>query len=408
MDDAGYPERRLLIVSAGNVDAMAGGYLERCDTTSVEDPAQAWNALTIGAYTELATIPASAGPTWTPLAPAGDLSPWSSTSLTFSAAWPLKPDVVFEGGNIAHDGNGQHSDRFAELQLLTTHHDLMQRAFTLTCMTSAACAQAARFTATIVAEYRDLWPETIRALTVHSAQWTTAMKTHLQGDSRKRSRERLIRRYGFGVPNLEKALRSANDALTLIVQGTIRPFNDGKMREMHVHELPWPTEVLESLGEAPVTLRVTLSYFIEPNPGRRGWKTRHRYCSHGLRFAVKLPTDDIEQFRKSMTHRALAEDEAKPDNASDSMDWYLGEQARNRGSIHSDFWNGTAADLAAKGAIGIYPVSGWWKDLPKRDRSEKGVRYSLVVSIETPTSDVDIWSPVATQVGVPLESSVEL
>jgi len=53
------------------------------------------------------------------------------------------------------------------------------------------------------------------------------------------------------------------------------------------------------------------------------------------------------------------------------MDGYLGEQARNRGSIHSDYWNGMAADLAAKGVIGIYPVSGWRNDLPERDRSEK-------------------------------------
>jgi hypothetical protein len=50
----------------------------------------------------------------------------------------------------------------------------------------------------------------------------------------------------------------------------------------------------------------------------------------------------------------------------------------------------------------VYPVSGWWKDQPKRDRSAKGARYALVVSIETPGVDADIWTPVAQQVGVPL------
>ncbi|MHB8589918.1 MAG: hypothetical protein ACYDA0_13895 [Candidatus Dormibacteraceae bacterium] len=43
-----------------------------------------------------------------------------------------------------------------------------------------------------------------------------------------------------------------------------------------------------------------------------------------------------------------------------------------------------------------------WKERPKRDRSEEGVRYSLIVSIETPGQDVDIWTPVATEVGVPV------
>jgi hypothetical protein len=63
---------------------------------------------------------------------------------------------------------------------------------------------------------------------------------------------------------------------------------------------------------------------------------------------------------------------------------------------------GTAADLAHRGAIAVFPVSGWWKERPQRDRSEEGVRYSLIVSIETPAQDVDIWTPVAAEVGIPI------
>jgi hypothetical protein len=50
-------------------------------------------------------------------------------------------------------------------------------------------------------------------------------------------------------------------------------------------------------------------------------------------------------------------------------------------------------------------VSGWWKDQPKRDRSALGVRYALVVSIDAPEVNVDIWTPVALQVGIPVEVS---
>jgi hypothetical protein len=66
---------------------------------------------------------------------------------------------------------------------------------------------------------------------------------------------------------------------------------------------------------------------------------------------------------------------------------------------------GTAADLAERGHVGVYPVSGWWKDQPARDRSGKGARYALLISISTEATDVDIWTPVATQVGVPVEVS---
>lgn len=45
-------------------------------------------------------------------------------------------------------------------------------------------------------------------------------------------------------------------------------------------------------------------------------------------------------------------------------------------------------------------MSGWWKERKDRDHSERGARYALVVSIETPGVDVDIWTPVAQQIGI--------
>ncbi len=166
---------------------------------------------------------------------------------------------------------------------------------------------------------------------------------------------------------------------------------------------PAPKGALQDLGPEPVTLRVTLSYFVEPNPGRRGWRDRYRYASHGLRFAVKGPTESVDEFRKRLNWQALAEEERRPTTGGDPSDWFLGEQARNKGSLHSDLLTDFAANLADRGVVGVYPVSGWWKDQKGRDRSEQGPPYALIVSIETAAVDVDIWTPVALQVGVPVE-----
>lgn len=73
---------------------------------------------------------------------------------------------------------------------------------------------------------------------------------------------------------------------------------------MHVHELPWPQQVLEDLGEEIVRMQATLSYFVEPSPGRRGWTRRHRYASHGLRFDVKRPTETLDQFLQRLSESA--------------------------------------------------------------------------------------------------------
>jgi hypothetical protein len=394
--------RRLFVLCAGNVDetTLSVAHLERSDTDPVHDPGQAWNALTIGALTEKAVINDPKWGSWQPVARPGELSPWSTTGVTFADEWPIKPDVVFEGGNVVRNAKGEIDFPCPDLSLLSTYFRPADKSFVLSWATSAATAQAARLAALISAEYPTYWPETLRALLVHSAEWSAQMQTHLRGANGKRARAKLVQRYGFGVPSAERALRSANDALTLVAQSGIRPFAEGKMRELHFFDLPWPRNVLAELGATPVRLRITLSYFIEPNPGRRGWRKRHRYASHGLRFDVKGPTESLEEFRKRLNKKALDEDEAKPSTRGDSSEWYLGERARNRGSLHSDILSCNAADLAERGVIAVYPVSGWWKDQPKRDRSDLGARYALVVSIETPGVETDIWTPVAQQVGV--------
>jgi len=172
---------------------------------------------------------------------------------------------------------------------------------------------------------------------------------------------------------------------------------------MKVHALPWPIDELRDLGDISVRMRVTLSYFIEPNPARRGWRRRHSYASYGLRFDVRGATESSDEFVKRLNLMSLAEEEARPTTTADQREWKLGPILRHRGSLHSDLWEGSAADLAQRGEIAIYPVSGWWKEQPTRDRSSLGVPYALIVSIATSETEVDLYTPVAQQVGLPVE-----
>lgn len=392
--------KRLFFVCAGNLRRQPQpNHLAGSDTESIHDPGQAWNAVTVGAFTDRFNIVEQGFAGWTPLAQPGELSPSSTTSLTWEAQWPLKPEIVLEGGNWAVSPSGKDTDCPESLSLLTTHHRPDQRAFSATGDTSAATAQAARIAANIRAAYPDWWDETIRALVVHSARWTKPMRERLEGTTSKTARGQYLRRYGFGVPDERIARRSAANALTLVAQEEIRPFANGKMNEMHLHQLPWPLDVLRALGDQEVQMRVTLSYFIEPNPGNRGWRRRHQYASHGLRFEVKTPTESVEEFRRRINQMAIDESGERPSTESDSADWFLGSVLRGKGSLHHDLWAGTAAELADRGCLAIYPVTGWWKERNERARS---CRYALVVSIDVPNVDVDIYTPVAAQIGVPV------
>lgn len=401
---------RLFFLSAGNVvpqSRWAGG-LDECDTEQVHDPGQSWNALTVGAYTEKVWFDATVYPGQRPIMAAGSLSPASSTSLTWESPWPTKPDIVMEGGNASVDGAGT-VDVPDDLRLLSTYWKPTLRLLTTTGDTSGAAALAARMGAQVLAEYPGLWAETVRALIVHSAQWTQGMHASLPpGLSQQKRKNVLLRRYGWGAPNLGRVLYSATNALTLVAERVIQPFQnvadagkapDVKTKDWHLFSLPWPVGELQALGGTNVELRVTLSYFVEPNPARRGWRARHRYQSYGLRFALQNATESLDEFRARVSKHDQDEDEGLLPGFSEPG-WVLGPQLRDRGSILSDTWTGSAADLAARDHLAIYPVGGWWKDRPAVGRYEEGVRYALVVSIHVPDVDVDIYTPVAVTVGV--------
>ena len=390
---------RLFVISAGNVLVDPGmNYRVRNESEGIHDPGQAWNAVTVGAYTERTRITEPVFNGWSPIARPGELSPSSTTSCIWQPQWPIKPEIVMEGGNMALSPNGKAADFTDSLSLLTTNYKPFVKLFTVTGETSAASAGASRIGAMIWAQYPDFWPETIRALMVHAAEWTPRMREEMNATrSRRRDMEHLLRCFGFGVPNLERALWSAGNALTLIVQDELRPFEREKSNEMRLHTLPWPKQALLDLGSVEVELRVTLSYFIEPNPARRGWERRHRYASHGLRFAVQKPHEEPDDRRKRVNKAARDGDEE-----IDSSDegWLLGRTLREKGSLHHDRWKGTAADLASRESIAVYPVVGWWRERHQLGRWKRAARYALIVSIRTPETGVDIYEPVANQVQV--------
>lgn len=81
----------------------------------------------------------------------------------------------------------------------------------------------------------------------------------------------------------------------------------------------------------------------------------------------------------------------------------FGAQMRSRGSIHSDVWFGNAARLAAKSHIAVFPVGGWWKDWKDAGADLTPVKYALIVSLEVLDDiDVDIYTPIAASIGVPV------
>ena len=400
-------QSRLIVLSAGNTEnAQRHRYPDSSLTDEVHDPGQAWNALTVGGYTDKVQLDTAKYPGWRTIAPKGDLAPSSCTSMEWVKNWPIKPEIVMEAGNMALspvDGAADYIDD--ALQLLSTGHKFaLGKQLISFGDTSAAAALAARLAAMVQGQYTDYWPETVRALIVHSAQWTEAMKSRFQPLRTQDHYRQLLRYCGYGVPNSDDLFWSAQSALTLIAQDGLQPFfKEGsqiKTRDINLHALPWPTEVLQALPEeTQVEMKVTLSYFIEPNPGERGWANKYRYASHGLRFDVRRPLESLDAFQQRVGQQAHDEESRpKRQTVKESGKWTLGENLRKLGSIHSDTWHGSAAELAERGYIAVYPVLGWWKERANLQRWGKRARYALIVTIKTPGVETDIYTPVVNKI----------
>ena len=391
---------RLFTVSAGNTDQNSFGndeYLATCDLeeNEIESPAQAWNAVCVGAYTEKCLLPVGEG---TPLAPAGDLSPCSRTASWFSH-WPIKPDVVLEGGNWVVSGPPPPMGHQA-LLMLTTTREFPQRAFTTCGDTSGATALAARALSEIWTDYPDLWPETIRALFVGSARWTSSMRSHLPANPAKGDYTPIFRRYGYGVPDLQRARRSASNAVCLIVEDTITPYRKSDKKhsphihnEMKIFNLPWPAKELRRLGQTMVTLRVTLSTFIEPNPSEVSRGSKFGYASHNLRFKLKRANENEAQFLARISKAAEQAEEEIILLEDDG--WDFGRNRRDVGSLHIDQLTCRASDLARRHTLAVFPVTGWWKTQKSIDPKGRVAHFSLIVEIDAEELKAELYSEVA-------------
>lgn len=387
---------RMVVVSAGNIETTeidATQYIESCKANAIKSPAQAWNALTVGAFTEK-TITNDVK--YKALAAPGGISPFSRSSWCWRNGLN-KPEIVMEGGNVANHSIYQtilHHD----LSLISTSAELAEY-FEPFYATSAATALAARLAAKIKKENPDLSMLSVRGMMVHSAGWTQEMERIGNG-----SINDIMSICGYGVPNEDMALFSSEKYATYIFENELIPYanepgkSNNKYNEMHFYDLPWPTDLLEEMGSEKVKIRITLSYYVKPSPGYVGRKNKYRYPSATLHFDLKSPNENVEEF---LCRRNKNEGDKTTDN--ETQRWTIKQTRREQGTVQSDWFECTAAELAACGQIVVYPGAGWWKERKLRN-VDNLIKYSLIVSITTDETEIynAVKAKISNKITIPI------
>ena len=118
-----------------------------------------------------------------------------------------------------------------------------------------------------------------------------------------------------------------------------------------------------------------------------------------MRFDLINNNENIDDFKKRVNVKMRGEDRKDSgEGSSGSGRWYLGSNNRDVGSIHSDFIDASAVELCNAKYIAVYPVVGWWKTRSYLGKIDKKIRYSLVVSLDTPKVEADLYTPIVTKI----------
>ncbi len=413
----GEGQGRLLVVSVGNARepqwlALAEQYPQLQLSEKLHEPAQAANVITVGAFTERVELPP--GPTYSEYrvvaTKVGEISPYTSTGVAGSG-WPIKPDVVMEGGNLATSALLYDSGVETLSALTTQRTQIAGRPLATLNMTSEATARAARLAAEVWAVEPKLRPETVRGLVVHAATWSTAMVEQFPGIN-----DRLIA-CGHGVPDGRIASGCARGIATIVIEdavpnavvqeepkkiapkrSTTKTTEPKLRRKVKLYRVPLPESLLSD-EDPDVELRVTLSYFMEPNKfGRRTFR------GLDLVWDMQGPQESETEFleRINALKRPKGPDGKRVKVAKKkSFDWVIGKQLRSRGTVQSDRWNGKMSALVGDKLIAIVPVLGWW-DQRKPLRLQE-LSFSLVVSVFGPGVYAAIKPRIDAQLVVPVE-----
>jgi hypothetical protein len=411
-------EGRLMVVSAGNAreeqwPILAEQYPQLQLSEKIHQPAQAANALTVGAFTERVTLPGIKDFAETKVVATrpGSISPFTSTG---EVGWPIKPDVVLEGGNLAFSGTLPNPDVLGALT--TSRRHVIMQPLDFLSMTSEATARAAHLAARIWAVEPKLTPSTVRGLIVHSAQWTSTMMEQFPLPNER------LRACGYGVPNEIVASQCARGLVTVIVEDEMpnavieeRPKKEPPkratskttepvlVRKVMLYRVPIPESLLDP-SDPNVELRVTLSYFTEPNKyGRR------TFPGLELKWDMQGPQEREDQFiqRVNMLERPEGPDgkRQKPAGTS-SFDWEIGIKARSEGTVQSDRWRGRMSQLVGDKLIAVVPVLGWWTR--RKELREQSMRFSLIVSIFGPNVYEVIAPRIQAASAVDVTTSIEV
>ena len=259
--------------------------------------------------------------------------------------------------------------------------------------TSYAAPKVARIAARLQAILPDEPCLLYRALIVQSARWP-----EWAANLPREDQEKVLRRIGFGIPDLDRATTNTDHRTTFITHKE-RSLGPG---DCHIYQVPIPDGLRRPGDDYDVRIDVTLSYAASP---RRTRRTPRGYLATWLDWISNRKGESIEAFLT----RAMKSDDAPVKEGAGALGWTIESRGnwgrlqnvrRNVGTVQKDWAVVKSNALPDDFCIAVRGHQGWCRD------SESVANYTLAVTFDLIGEEIPIYEPLRTAV-LDLESQVE-
>lgn len=336
---------------------------ESNDSAKIIDPATSALAITVGGLSNTT-------------GDYGSLKPYPSPKTRVGLGYQgmIKPELVeYSGG-----GFGEEND------IITINPNWIKdgRLFTLAFGTSMSAPKVSHYVAKLINKYPNKSVNLIKALLLSSASIPSERPSNLADlkiTSNETAAKNLMKIYGYGKPDLKKAMFSESNRVLLMRENAV------KLNNFHIYEINLPEDLLENRGKKIIS--VTLVYNPPVN------KNRTDYL--GIKFETHLFKNTTQEEVKSKYEKIeieTHEGDIIPEGIQlPEISLHPGSALRKKGVHQKGFVEfvkkSTSIDLSKPLILVIICQNKWISD-------ENYMQdYAVVVSVEH-SEQVDIYNQI--------------